>query len=158
MNSMKKDISKYVESLSEQRKLWFYEVLSILENVLPFPLELGMQYDMPSFYVSLDHYPKGYHVGKNVPLPYLSLASQKHYVSIYFMPWMAEGYDHESFQRRYEKQTGKKINAGKVCLRFKKVEDIPLDWLQQLVQSVDVDEWIQRYEKSLTLNRKSRKI
>ena len=158
MNSMNKDISKYVESLPEQRKLWFYEVLSILEKVLPFPLELGMQYDMPSFYVSLDHYPKGYHVGKNVPLPYLSLASQKHYVSIYFMPWMVEGYDHESFQRDYEKQTGKKINAGKVCLRFKKVEDIPLDWLQQLVKSVDVDEWIQRYESSLILNRKSRKI
>jgi hypothetical protein len=155
---MKKEILAYIESLAGQRKSWFLDVLSTLETILVFPLELGMQYNMPSFYVSLAHYPKGYHVGKNVPLPYVAFASHKHYISIYFMPWMVQENDATRLNDQYEQQTGKKLNAGKVCLRFKKTEDIPMDWLISLVQSVTVDDWIQRYEQSLTLYRKSQKI
>lgn len=154
---MNQAVEFYLSSLIPERKQWLNTILEKVQQALPYPFELGMQYRMPSFYISRAYYPQGYHVGHEVPLPFFAIASQKQYVSIYFMPWMTAETNHAHLQDQYINLTGKKLNTGKVCFRFKKPEDIPLQWLTNLVQSVSADTWISLYEASRIKDRKSRK-
>jgi hypothetical protein len=148
----------YINSLENDKKSWFIQVFSEIKKLMPLEIEEGFQYGMPSFYVSFKTYPKGYHVGENIPLPFIALAYQKHYLAVYFMPWMTELTLSHDFKTDYTIRTGKKLNAGKVCLRFRRPDDLPMEWLKKVVKSVSVKEWIERYEKSVRVrDRKSRK-
>ncbi len=155
---MNKETLSYINRLENDKKLWFIEVFNEIKNVMPLEIEDGFQYGMPSFYVSFKTYPKGYHVGENIPLPFLALAYQKHYLAVYFMPWMTELTSSHDFTTDYTARTGKKLNAGKVCLRFRRPYDLPMEWLKKVVTSVSVKEWIELYEKSVRVrDHKSRK-
>jgi hypothetical protein len=156
--SVNKETSNYITRLENDKKTWFLSVFNAVYKVMPPEIEEGFQYGMPSFYVSLKHYPQGYHVGKNVPLPFLAMAYQKHYLAIYFMPWMSEVSSTHDFKAEYKRITGKNLNAGKVCLRFRQKEDLPLEWLEKVLKSVSIKDWIELYEKSYqSRDRKSRK-
>lgn len=148
----------YINRLEKDKKLWFIEVFNEIKNVMPLEIEEGFQYGIPSFYVNFKTYPKGYHVGENIPLPFLALAYQKHYLAVYFMPWMTELTSSHDFTTDYTARTGKKLNAGKVCLRFRRPDDLPMEWLKKVVTSVSAKEWIELYEKSVRVrDHKSRK-
>ena len=76
--------------------------------------------------VPLKLYPAGYHTGKSVPLPYASLASQKGHMSLYLFGCYMEPKDAARLTREF-KARGKKLDMGKSCVRFKTLEDLPLD-------------------------------
>ncbi len=71
-------------------------------------------------------YPKGYHCDPTKPLPYAGLASQKNYMSIYLMCVYADERIKQSFVDAYV-ATGKRLDMGAGCVRFKKLEDLPVE-------------------------------
>jgi Domain of unknown function (DU1801) len=111
----------------------------ILKN-LPKGYEEVLQYGMLGYVVPLKVFPAGYLNRKDEPLPYVCLASQKNYMSIYLMS--AYGDDESKFRKEYE-ATGKRLDMGKSCVRFKRVDDLALDVIGNAVARYPMRKWIE---------------
>ena len=110
--------------------------------------EEGMQWGMPSYFVPLSAYPAGYNCQPDQALPFVGFASQKNHMAIYgFCIYMDE-----ELKNRFVadwKKTGKKLDMGKSCVRFKKLEDVPLKVIGDAVKRVPMKKYIKQYEKQL---------
>lgn len=115
----------------------------ILENLPPGYVE-SMNWGMISYEIPLERYPNTYN-GK--PLTYIALAAQKNYYSLYLMGVYQDGEQEKSLLEGFS-QAGKSINMGKSCLRFRKLDDLPMDVIANLVASTSVDDFIAAYEAS----------
>jgi hypothetical protein len=93
-------------------------------------------------------YPKGYHCDPKLPLPFLSIASQKNFVALYHMGIYADKELHDWFIAEYPKHVATKLDMGKSCIRFKKPDSIPYDLIGQLVSKMTVQQWIDVYENA----------
>ena len=107
-----------------------------------------MQYGMATWCVPLETYPAGYHCAKNTPLPFISVASQKNFVAFYHMGIYADPKLLDWFVGEFPKHSKKKLDMGKSCIRFKKMEDIPFELMGELCSKITVDQWIESYEKN----------
>ncbi|OAD46436.1 DUF1801 domain-containing protein [Polaribacter atrinae] len=132
------------ESLNKLRK-------TILEN-LPNGFEEGIQYGMIAYYVPHSLYPKGYHCTPKEPLPFMSFASQKNSINLYHMGIYAVPEIYNWFVNEYPKHCKRKLDMGKSCIRFKKIEEIPFELISQLCQKITVDKWIEIYETNIKKN------
>jgi len=119
----------------------------ILQN-LPKGFEEVMQYGMISYVVPFKLFPAGYHCDPSQPLSFAGLASQKNHMALYLMTVYGHKETEEWFVKAYM-ATGKKLDRGKSCVRFKKLEDLPLDVIGQAIARVPVDKYIQTYGKAL---------
>ena len=135
-------VDDYLNELADERQETISSVRQIILDNLPNGYEETMQYGMISYVIPLETYPVTYN---KQPLAYISLASQKNYVSIYLMgvygdrdteQWFVEGY----------KASGKKLNMGKSCVRFKRLDDLPLDLIGEAVSRTTPDQFIELYE------------
>ncbi len=149
MQSSAKSVSEYIKSLPEDRKKAITVVRAAIRKSLPKGYEEVMQYGMISYVVPLSLYPDGYLGDGKTPLPYVSLASQKGYMSVYLMGLYADSNLLELFVKSYA-ASGKKLNMGKSCVRFKNVENLPLNVLSKAVSKISVSQMIKLYEKSHT--------
>jgi len=142
MEGMVPTVDIYLKSLPPMRR----EVISALRKIilknLPKGYQEGMEYGMIAYYVPLSRYPKTYN---GQPLGYISVASHKNYVSLYLMGIYGQG--EVEFKRAYKK-TGKKLDMGKSCVRFTKIEDLPLDLIAETVARYTPEEFIRLYESS----------
>jgi hypothetical protein len=144
MHSGAQTVDDYLASLPVDRQETLSAVRDVILRNLPEGYEEGMQYGMIGYYVPLSRYPKTYN---GQPLAYAGLASQKNYVSVYLMGIYGNGSAEEWFRDEYQK-SGKKLNMGKSCVRFKRLDDIPLDLIGKAVALESVDQFIQRYGES----------
>ena len=119
----------------------------ILKN-LPKGYEEGMQYGMIGYFVPHSVYPPGYHCDPRQPLPFAGLAAQKNHMSIYLMSIYYDPEQQDWFRQAWA-ASGKKLDMGKSCVRFKKVEDVPLKVIGDVIKRVPVKKFIEHYE-SLT--------
>jgi hypothetical protein len=142
-----KTVSQYLESLPEERRTALQQIRTVILDHLPKGYQEGFQFGILSYYVPISLYPNGYLNDKKTGLPYLSLASQKNYMSLYLMCVYGDKKLAEWFETEYKK-TGKKLDMGKSCLRFKKVEDLPLELIGEVISKVSVDDFIAQYETS----------
>lgn len=142
-------IAEYVKQIPEDRQQVFEKLLSILRENLPPGFEECLSYGMPAFSVPHSLYPKGYHVSPNVALPFISIASQKNFIAFYHMGLYATPELNSWWQEEYPKYSKRKLDMGKSCVRFKKMDDIPFELIQELAQKVSPEEWIATYEKQL---------
>lgn len=153
MQSAATSVSEYLASLPEDRREAIQALRKvILANMDPL-LEEGMTYGMIGYYVPHRHYPNGYHCDPKQPLPYAGLASQKNHMSLYTMSVYGHMPTLEWFQKEWAK-TGKKLDMGKSCIRFKKLDDIPLDVIGELFRRVSAEKYIANYESVLNSNGK----
>lgn len=104
-----------------------------------------MQYGMIGYVVPHKVYPPGYHCDPSEPLPFSCLASQKNYMALYLMT-VYQDPAVEAKLREGFKARGKKLDMGKSCIRFRKLDDLPLDVIADVIAAVPVDEYIRRYE------------
>ena len=102
-----------------------------------------MQYGMITYAVPLKRYPIGYLGKSDTPVPFVSLASQKNHMAIYMM--CLYGRDEESFRKKYL-TTGLKLDMGKCCLRFRKLEDLALDVVCEEIAAWPVQRFLEKYE------------
>ncbi len=135
----------YIAGLAEDRKEPVVKLLNILEKSLPIGFEPTIQYSMPSFVVPHSIFPSGYHCKPSEPLPFISLASQKNFIALYHMGLYAEPILYQWFTEEYPKHSSYKLDMGKSCIRFKRMNDIPYELLSELFTKMTVQDWIECY-------------
>lgn len=148
MQSKAATVEEYLAELTEDRREAIRAVRTVILKHLPKGYEEGMQYGMIGYYVPHDTYPPGYHCDPKQPLPYACLASQKNYMSLYFMGLYSDTEEMTWFHEAWAK-TGKKLDMGKSCIRFKRVEDLPLEVIGQAIKRFPVKKYIEQYERVL---------
>lgn len=149
MKSDAKTVGDYLAELDDDRRGVMTALVDAIDAHLPEGFEKEMQYGMPNWVVPLSTFPAGYHCTPDTPLPFLAIASQKQYISIYHMAVYADPELLDWFVAEYEKlDTGRKLNMGKSCIRFRKPEHVPVDLIARLAEKVTPQQWIEHYEKS----------
>lgn len=146
MQSQASTVEEYLSELPDDRREIIAAVRQLVLDNLGQGFEEGMQYGMIGYYVPHSVYPAGYHCNPSEPLPFMSLASQKNYCSLYAMSLYSDAETLAAFQLRW-KQTGKKLNMGKSCIRFKKLNDLALDLIAEHIGAVNVDDYIASYDR-----------
>lgn len=148
MQSKSNTPQDYLNELPEDRKTAVEKLRNtILEN-LPEGFKEGIGYGMLCYSVPHSIYPKGYHCDPKLPLPFLSVASQKNFIALYHLGVYANQELYDWFVSEYAKRCKTKLDMGKSCIRFKKTEDIPYDLIAELTRKVTVAEWIATYESA----------
>ena len=140
---------EYVEQLPEDRKQAVQKIRAVIKKNLPKGFEEGINYKMLGFYVPHSKFPEGYHCDPKLPLPFINLASQKNSVNLYHMGIYAKKELLDWFIKEYTKYCKYKLDMGKSCIRFKKMDDIPFDLIGELVSKITVNEWINTYESAI---------
>lgn len=153
MQSAAKTPDEYVASLPPDRKEAISKLREEILKNLPAGFEETIGYGMLGYVVPHSLYPKGYHCDPKVPLPYMNLASQKNFIALYAMCVYGNGELHEWFVNEYPKHCKTKLDMGKACIRFKKMDDIPYELIGQLASKLTPQQWIDICEK--VVNRKS---
>lgn len=154
MRSSATTVAAYLKSLPAERREAITAVRRVILDNLPDGYEEGMQYGMIGYYVPHSVYPAGYHCDPKQPVPFAGLASQKNYMSLYLM-CVYGNHDHEAWFRTAWEKSGKKLDMGKGCVRFKRVEDVPLEVVGQTIRRVPVDEFLRYYESVAGARRKA---
>jgi len=138
MRSDAATVDEYLESLPPDRREAITTVRDTILGALPPGYEEAMNWGMIAYQVPLATYPDTYN-GK--PLMYAALASQKHHMALYLTAVYGDEDDSTRFVEEY-RATGKKLDMGKSCVRFKRLDDLPLDLLGRTIASCPVDQFI----------------
>lgn len=149
MPSKATTVESYINDLPEERKSAFLEFRKVILKNLPKGFSEGISYGMIGYSVPHSIYPNGYHCDPKQPLPFLSMASQKNFIALYHMGIYMNPTLMDWFTAEYAKRVKGKLDMGKSCIRFKKLDAIPFDLIGELVSKMSVDEWIACYEKAL---------
>jgi hypothetical protein len=138
-------VDAYLASLPDDRRAAIAAVRAVILENLPEGYEEGIQYGMIGYYVPHAIHPAGYHANPKEPLPFVSLASQKSHMALYLMCVGGDADVQRWFEGEYRK-SGKKLDMGKACVRFKKLDDLPLDLVGRTVARVPVAAYVARVE------------
>jgi len=149
MQSKATNVESYINDLPEERKNIINELRKVILKNLPKGFAEEMSYGMIGYCVPHSIYPNGYHCDPKQPLPFLSMASQKNFIALYHMGIYMNPALMEWFTAEYAKRVKGKLDMGKSCIRFKKMDQIPFDLIGELASKMTVDEWIACYEKAL---------
>lgn len=142
-------VDDYIENLTEDRREAVEKLRTVIKENIPAGFEEMINYGMIGYVVPHSIYPLGYHCDTKLPLPFINVASQKSHVAVYHMGVYANEKLMEWFVNEYPNHSKKKLNMGKSCIRFKKVEDIPYDLIGELVSKMTVEDWVKLYEKNI---------
>ena len=143
----------YISQIPEERKATLKKLRETINQNLPKGFEEGIQYGMIGYYVPHSKYPDGYHCNPKEPLPFMSIASQKNFVALYHSGLYANKTLYNWFVSEYPKHAKTKLDMGKSCVRFKKMDDIPYKLVGELCQKITADDYIEIYEAAIK-NRK----
>lgn len=142
-------VDDYISQIPEDRQAPVEKLRKIFQKHLPKGFEEGILYKMIGFYVPHSLYPHGYHCSPKDPLPFVNIASQKNFVALYHSGIYAKTELHDWFVAEYPKHCKNKLDMGKSCVRFKKMEDIPYKLIEELAGKMTPQEWIAIYEAAL---------
>lgn len=149
MQSSAANVTEYLESLPSDRKEALTKLRNILITKLPEGFQECMAYGMIGYVVPHSIFPAGYHCDPKIPLPFLSIASQKNFVALYHMGIYSDPDLLNWFVGEYPKHVKTKLDMGKSCIRFKKMADIPYELIEELASKMTVQDWINRYTTML---------
>ena len=152
MQSDATTVKDYLASLPDDRRKALSAVRAVIRKNLPKGLVETMNWGMISYEIPLKTYPDTYN-GK--PLMYAALASQKNYMSLYLTAIYGSAALRERFEAGYA-ASGKKLDMGKGCLRFKTLDALPLDVVADAIGSCTVEQYIAVLEKALADSRAAR--
>jgi hypothetical protein len=146
MQSQAASPDKYMAELPADRVDAMSKLREVIRKNLPKGFEETMQYGMLSYVVPHSLYPAGYHCKPTDALPFISLASQKNNISFYHMGMYAMPELLAWFTSEYPRHAKGKLDMGKSCVRFKKMDDIPYKLIGELVKKINVKDWVDCYE------------
>ena len=144
MRSDAATVEEYLDGLPDDRRDQIEEVREVILANLPAGYEETMNWGMISYEVPLETYPDTYN---GEPLNYAALASQKNHMAVYLSGVYGVEGKEENFRDRYV-ATGKKLDMGVSCVRFKKIDDLPLDLIGETIASLTPEEFIDGFEKA----------
>ena len=155
MRSDAATVAQYLAELPDDRR----EIVAALRETIRANLDPAIvetvQYGMITYAVPHRVYPAGYHCDPKLPVPFLSLASQKNGVSLYLFCLYCDETEVERFKAAWVK-TGKKLDMGKSCVRLKKLDAVPLDVIGKTIKRMTVKKFITAYEAGLKAAREGR--
>jgi uncharacterized protein YdhG (YjbR/CyaY superfamily) len=143
-------VAQYLAALPADRRAALSAVRKVINENLPDGYEEGMQFGMIGWYVPLSRYPAGYGENPKVPLPLIALASQKSGMVLHFLCFYGHPILSAWFTSEYQK-SGKKLDMGKGCVRFKKLGDLALDVIGRTVARVSAEEHMANYQTARAL-------
>ena len=149
MASQPESIQDYFDTLPEDRLEPMKKLREVILENLPDGFDERLSYRMPGYVVPHDIYPGGYHCDPKLPLPFMSIASQKNFVALYHMGIYANPELLDWFVGEYPKHCKRKLDMGKSCIRFKKMDDIPYKLIGELVTKMTVEDWVNIYEANV---------
>lgn len=148
MQSKALTVEAYLKELDPARAAVVDAVRAVILKNLGKGLEERMSYGMIGYCVPHTVYPAGYHCDPSQPLPYAGLAAQKNAYSLYLMSIYGSQKQREWFIQAWEK-TGKKLDMGKSCIRFKSLDQVPLEVVGEAIRRVSAEQHIAEYEKNI---------
>jgi len=146
MMSKARTPEEYMDEVPEERKEAMQRLRETLRDNLPAGFSETMSYGMIGFVVPHSIYPAGYHVNPKEPVPFMSIANQKNHIAIYHMGLYADPGLAAWLRQEYPKYVKTKIDLGKGCIRFKKVEIIPYRLIAELCRRMTMEEYLKLYE------------
>lgn len=154
MQSKAATVAEYLASLPADRRAALEAVRKVFRDNLDPAYSEGMSYGMIGYCIPHSVYPAGYHCDPRQPLPYAGMASQKNHMSLYLMCVYGNDGDNDLYRWFTDawKKTGKKLDMGKACVRFKKVEDLALDVIAELLRKTPAKAYIAHYEAAIQNN------
>lgn len=156
MQSKAMTVEQYLAGLPDDRRAAIEAVRKVILKNLDGDYEEGMQYGMIGYYVPHHVHPEGYHCDPRQPLPFAALASQKNYMSLYLMCVYGGGDLLKWFEKEWAR-AGKKLDMGKCCVRFKKLEDLALDVIGELIRRVPARTYIAQCTAALAASKRTTK-
>jgi hypothetical protein len=153
MTSNAESVAEYLQGLPPDRQAAISAVREVILANLPEGYEEVMQCRMIGYVVPHSIYPVGYHCDPSQPLGYASLGSQKNHMAIYLYTVYGHKETEEWFRKAYA-ASGKKLDMGKSCVRFRKLEDLPLDVIGQVIARTPVKDYVACIEKVLNLRKR----
>ncbi len=153
MQTIENTVNNYLDELLPEKIAAFTALRETILKNIPEGFVECISYGMIGYVVPHSIYPKGYHCDTKLPLPFVGIASQKngialHHMGLYFNPKIAEWFTSE-----YQKYSKYKLDIGKACIRFKKLDGIPLELIAQLMQKFSIESYIAIYESNLKLQK-----
>ena len=142
-------ISEYLETLEGEMKIATTAVYSTILQNIPEGFQAEISYKMIGFVVPHSIYPAGYHCTPKLPLPFMSIAAQKNGVVLHHLGIYADDSLKNWLETEYPKHTKTKLDLGKGCIRFKKINEIPLELIAELAKKMTVQDWISCYEQNI---------
>ena len=152
VSSDAKTPDEYIASLPADRRQAITAMRDVIRRNLPDGFEEGMEFGMIAWYVPLERLPDTYN---GHPLGLAALASQKQHVALYLNTVYGDPQLAEWFRDRYAK-SGKRLDMGKSCLRFRSLEDVPLDVIGETIAKVPLDRYVEHYRAARGSSRKTR--
>ena len=149
MQSKAQSVDAYMSDLPEERKAPMQRLREVFKANLPEGFNEEMNYGMIGYVVPHSIYPKGYHCSPALPLPFVNIASQKNFIAVYHMGIYSDEKLLNWFVEEFPKHSKAKLDMGKSCIRFKKMDQIPYDLIGELLTKMTVDQWIERYDSIL---------
>ncbi|MEZ4911320.1 MAG: DUF1801 domain-containing protein [Saprospiraceae bacterium] len=144
-----KTVTEILINIPPDRAVPFNKLHEVILENLPSGFEAAMSYGGLGYVVPHSLYPAGYHCKPSEPLPFAAIALQKNSINFYHMGIYTDPNLLEWFVEEYPKHCKQKLDMGKSCVRFKKVDDIPYELIGQLMTKISVAEWISIYETKL---------
>ncbi len=154
MQSKTTNIKDYLKEVPEDRAPYFKKLRDTIVKNIPKGFEECMQYGMIGYVVPHSIFPDGYHCDPKIPLPFVSIASQKNFIALHHMGIYANPKLLEWFVAEYPKHCKTKLDMGKGCIRFKKADQIPFDLVAELIQKITVKDWIKMYQDAFVKSKK----
>ena len=154
MQSKSLTVKDYLKELPTDRAPYFIKLRDAILNNIPKGFEEVMSYGMISYVVPHSIFPAGYHCDPKLPLQFTAIASQKNFIAIYHMGIYGSPKLYDWFVTEYPKHCKTKLDMGKSCIRFKKMEDIPYKLIAELITKITVKDWINLYQENYLKHKK----
>jgi len=139
----------YINKLPEKRKVAISKLRQVILDHLPEGFQETISYGMIGYVVPHELYPRGYHTNPKLPLPFINIASQKNYIALYHNGIYAKESLIKWFKSEYPKHAKYKLDMGRICIRFKKIDDIPYELIGELATKMTPQQWITTYQSTL---------
>ena len=149
MKEINKEVQSYLDNVVEDRREGFRKLFETIRTHLPEGFEETISYKMIGWVIPKSTYPAGYHCDPKLPLPFIMLAAQKNFISVYHMGIYSDNELMNWFTSEYAARVSTKLDIGKSCIRFKKMDSIPLELVGELMTKMSPQDWIERYETML---------
>ncbi|WP_413512348.1 DUF1801 domain-containing protein [Myroides odoratus] len=149
MKAVGNTVEQILSNVPTERKEAFTRLHNIIVENLPKGFEPAISYGGLGYVVPHSIYPAGYHCKPIEPLPFAGIASQKNSINLYHMGIYSDPTLLDWFVAEYPKHSKQKLDMGKSCIRFKKMEEIPYTLLGELMQKMSVKQWVDLYESKL---------
>lgn len=153
MRSDAKTIQQYLAEMPPERREAIEKVRETILKNLPSGYEEALNWGMITYQVPLEVYPDTYN---KKPLMYAALANQKNHMAVYLTAIYMDEKLNQDFEKSY-RETGKRYDVGKSCVRFRKLDDLPLPVIADSIRSMEMDEFINQNRRLSARKSKKKK-